>query len=102
MRARVIQNLIQRGAREICELHLDDRPHSFERGADGRADNRIFADRRVEDAAGKFFCETFRRLERAAETSADILSVNENAIVVAQQFCLRFPNRFEVSDAHST
>ena len=100
MRAGVVENLVERDAGEIRELHFDNRPHSLHRSADGSADHRIFADRRVQDAPGKFLRQTFRGFERAAECPADILSVNEDAIIVAQQFCLRFADRFEISDAH--
>ena len=55
---------------------------------------------RVQDAPGKLFCQTFGGLERAAEFSGNVLSVNENALVVAQQFRLRLADRFEVGDAH--
>ena len=43
--------------REIGELHLDDRPHALDRRADGRADDGVLADRRIEHAAGKFLRE---------------------------------------------
>ena len=50
LRAGVVQNLVERDAGEIGELHLDDRPHPFHGRADRRADHRVFADRRVQDA----------------------------------------------------
>ena len=56
------------------------------RRADRSADHRVFADRRVQDAPGKLFGQTFRRLERAAEFSGDVLAVNEDALVLAQSF----------------
>ena len=99
-RAGVVQDLVERDAGEIGELHLDDRPHSFHRRADRRADHGVFADRRVQDASGKLFRQTFRGFERAAEFSADVLSVNEDALVLAQKMRLRFADRFEVGDAH--
>ena len=52
--AGVVDDLIERDAGKIGELHFDDRPHAFDRRADGRADHGVFADRRVQDAAGKF------------------------------------------------
>ena len=100
VRPGVIQDLVERDAGKIGELHFDDRPHSFQRCADRGADHRIFADRRVQDATGKFLRQTFRGFECAAEFSADILAVNENALVLAQEFRLRLANRFEVGDAH--
>ena len=100
MRAGVVEDLVERDAGEISELHLDDRPHSFHRRADRRADHGVFADRRVQDAPGKLFRQTFRGFERAAEFSGDVLAVNENALVFAQEFRLRLADRFEVGDAH--
>ncbi len=70
LRAGVVEDLVERDAGEIRELHLDDRPHSFHGRADRRADHGVFADRRVQDAPGKLFRQTFRRLERAAEFPA--------------------------------
>ena len=98
--AGVVENLVERDAGEIGELHFDDRPHPFHGRADRRADHRVFADRRVQDAAGKFFRQTFRGFERAAEFPADVLPVNENALVFAQEVRLRLADGFEVSDAH--
>ena len=100
MRPGVVENLIQSDAGKIGELHFHDRPHSFERGADGRANHGVFADRRVQDATGKFFRQSFGGLERAAEAPAHILPVNEDAFVIAQKFRLRFANSLEVGDAH--
>src|SRR5262249_39926188 len=100
MRACVVENLIQGDARKIRKLHFDNRPHSLHRGADGSADDSIFTDGRIQYALWKFLRQTFRCFERAAKCAADILSVDENAIVVAQQFRLRFANRLEISDAH--
>ncbi len=100
LRARVIENLVERDAGEIRELHLYDRPHAFHGRADRRADHGVFADRRVQDAPGKLFRQAFRRFERAAEFSGDVLSVDEDAVVIAQKIRLRFADRFEVSDAH--
>ena len=101
MRPGVIEDLIQRGTGEIRELHLNDWAHSSHRRSDRSANNRVLTDRRVQHAIGKFFGQTFRRFESASESSAHVLAVNENALVVAQQLGLRFTNRFEISDAHS-
>ena len=100
MRAGVIQDLIERDAGKIGELHLDNRPHSVQRRPDRRADDCVFTDRRVQHPPGKFFGQTFGCFKRAAESSADVLPVNENALVITQQFRLRFTDRFEISDAH--
>jgi hypothetical protein len=100
MRSCVVQDLVQSGAREIRELHFDNRPHSLHRSANGRANDRIFTDRRVQYAPWEFLRQAFRCFERAAECPPDVLSVNENAIIVAQQFCLCFPDRFEIGEAH--
>src|SRR5205814_5028490 len=101
VRSSVIEDLIHRGTREIRELHLYDRAQSSHRRSDRSANNRVLTDRRVQHAIGKFFGQTFRRFESASESSAHVLAVNENALVVAQQLGLRFTNRFEISDAHS-
>ena len=100
LRPGVVENLVERDAGEISELHLHDRPHSFHRRADRGADHGVFADRRVQDAPGKLFGQAFRGLERAAEFSGNILTVDEDAVVIAQEFRLRLADRFEVSDAH--
>ena len=55
LRPGVVENLVERDAGEIRELHLDDRPHPFHGRADRGADHRVFADRRVQDATGKLF-----------------------------------------------
>ena len=47
MRAGLIENLIQRDAGKICELHLDNRAHSLQGSANGGPDDRILADRRI-------------------------------------------------------
>ncbi len=46
---------------------------------------------------GKFLRQTFCGFERAAEFSGNILAVNENALILAQQFRLRLANRLEIS-----
>src|SRR5204863_8733167 len=84
------------------KLHFDDRPHSLNRRANRGAHDRVFADRRVQYASGKLFRQTFCCFKCAAAASADVLPVDENALVIAQQFFLRFTDRFEISDAHST
>src|SRR4029079_19586308 len=75
--------------------------HSLNGSANGGADDRIFTNWRVQHALWKFLCQTFRCFERAAKCPANILPVNKNAIIVAQHFRLRFPDRFEISDAHA-
>src|SRR5207244_12554474 len=94
-------NLIERNTGEIGKLHFDNRPHSLHRGANRGADDRVLADRRVQYPPRKFLRQTFRGFKCTAERAADVLPVNENALVVAQQFCLRLPDRFEIGDAHS-
>ena len=98
--AGVIQNLVERDAREIGELHLDNWPHPFHGRADRRPDHRVFADRRVEHAAREFCRETFGGLEGAPEFSAHVLSVDKDTVVLAQEVRLRFANGVEVSHAH--
>src|SRR5260370_10412016 len=71
------------------------------RGPDRSPNYRVFADRRVQHAPGKFFSETFRCFKGAAKCSADILPVNKNGFVVAKQFRLRLPDRLQIRDAHS-
>ena len=100
MRSGVVENLVEGNAREIGKLHFHNRPHALERGPDGRAHHGVLADRRIQDASGEFFGQPFRRLECAAEGSTHVLSVDEDAFVIAQEFRLRFADGFEISDAH--
>src|ERR1700739_3859127 len=100
MRAGVVQDLVERDARKIGELHFHNWPHSLQRRADRGPDHRILADGRVQHASWKFFSETFCCFERATEFSSNVLSVNENAFFLGHYFCLRLANRFEISDAH--
>ena len=93
----LVDDLIEADGGKIGELHFDDRPHAFNRRADGQADHRVFGDGRIQNAAGKFLRQIFRGLERAAER-ADILPVNEHARIVAQGVGLRFADGFEVGD----
>ncbi len=95
----LVDNLVETNGGEIRELHFDDRPHAFNRRADGQTDHRVLADGRINHATGKFLRQIFRGLERAAE-SADILPVNEHARVIAQCMSLRFADGFEIGDAH--
>ena len=76
-------------------------PMDKEKGADNTL-IYIVAHKNKEAAAAswKFFRQTFRRLERAAERTTDVLAINENALIFAQQFSLRFADGFEVGDAH--
>ena len=74
----VVDDLVEANDGKIGELHFDDRPHAFDRRADGRADHGIFADGRIHHAAGKFLGEIFGGLECAAKR-ADVLAVNEHA-----------------------
>jgi hypothetical protein len=48
------------------------------------------------------FRQAFRGFERTAEFAGDVLSVDENPLVLAQEFRLRFADGFEVSDAHES
>src|SRR3954465_16082643 len=101
MRAGVVQNLVERDAGKIGELHLDDRPHSLERRADGRADHRVLADGRVQNPPGKFLSQAFGRFESAAEFSGNVLPVKEDAVILLEKVSLGFANGFEVGDAHT-
>ena len=49
---------------------------------------------------GNLFPLSIRRLERASEFAGNVLSVDEDAVVIAQKFRLRLADCFEVSDAH--
>src|SRR2546427_1252900 len=95
----MVDDLIEAGRRKIGELHLDDRTQSFNRRANGSADNRIFADRRIDDTSRKLLRQIFGGLKGAAE-GADILAIYEDAGIIGQRPSLRFPDRFKIRDAH--
>ena len=99
-RRRVIDDLVEAHRGEIGELHFDDGPHAFDGRADGRTNDGILADRRIDDATGKFFRQIFGGFERAAEI-AHILPVDINPRIVRQRLGLRFTDGFEIGDAHS-
>src|SRR4029450_9789887 len=101
MRSGIVEDLVERDAGEIGKLHFHNRPHALERSADGRAHHGVLADRRIQDASGKFFGQSFGRLECAAEGSTHVLSVDEDAFVIAQESRLRFTDSLEISDAHN-
>src|SRR5207249_3822087 len=67
---------------------------------DGQSDYRVLADRRINDPAGKFLRQVFRRFERAAECT-DVLPVDEHARVFGQCPRLRLANGFQVRNAHT-
>src|SRR6266699_1886560 len=94
-------DLVECNAGKIRKLHFYNRPHSLNRGANRGAQDRVFANRRVQHAPGKFLRQTLGCFKCATEVPPDVLAVDENALIVAQQFCLRFPDRFQISDAHS-
>src|SRR5215831_3642978 len=100
MRAGVVENLIKRNTGKIGKLHFDNRPHPLNSSADRSADDRVFANRRIQYTSREFLPQTFRRFERATERPAKVLPVNENPFVLTQQFCLRLADRFEICDAH--
>ena len=101
VRSRIIQDLVQRDAREIGELHLDDWPHSMNGRANGRPDHGVLADWRIQNTAGEFCGQPLGRFEGASKSPADILSINKNPLVLAQEFGLRFADGLEVGDTHS-
>src|SRR5262249_24310119 len=43
----------------------------------------------------------FRCFESAAKRAPDVLPIDKNAFIVAEQLRLRFANRYEIRDAHS-
>ena len=96
----LIHDLVEAHCGEVGELHLDDRPHPFDGGTDGRADHGVFADRCVEHAARIFLREILGRLEGAAELP-DILAVDIDARIFGERAGLRFANGFEIGDAHA-
>ena len=96
---RLIDDLVEGDGGKIGELHLDDGPHALDGRADRHADHGVFGDRRIKDAPGKFVREIFGGFECAAER-ADILSIDENARVIAQGVRLGFANGFDVGQAH--
>src|SRR5271156_3100825 len=77
-RGRLIDNLVEADRREIRELHLNDRAHALNGRPNGRTNDRVFAERRIEHPARIFLRQTFGGLESAAEL-ADILPVDVDA-----------------------
>ena len=68
---RLVDDLVQRHADEVHEHEVDDRPQAGDGGADAEADDRLLADRRVDDAlarrtpsAARRTCRTRRRTRR--------------------------------------
>src|SRR6476660_7354166 len=92
MRPRIIQDLVQRDARKIGKLHLNDRPHAMNGGANGGPDHGVLTDWRIQDTAREFGGQAFGGLKRTSESSAYVLAVDKDAIVIAQEFGLRFAN----------
>jgi hypothetical protein len=79
----LVDDLVEADGGKIGELHLDDRPHSFDGRADGGPTIASSLMGESSTRPGKFLGQIFRGLERAAER-ADILPVNKHARVVAQ------------------
>src|SRR6267378_7839717 len=97
----VVQDLVQGDTGKIGELHFDNRSHSLNRGPDCGSNHRVFADRRVQYAPGKFFSQTFCCFESATKSAADVLPIDKHAFVITEQLCLRLADCFEIGDAHS-
>ena len=96
----LIHDLVEAHRGEVGELHLDDWPHPFDRGTDGRTDDGVFADRCVDHAPRIFLREILGRLERASELP-DILAVDIDARIFGKRAGLGFANGFEIGDAHA-
>ena len=78
-----VHELVEAAGDEVGELHLADRPHARDRGADRRADDRRLGERRVHHARlAELLEEAVGDLERAAER-ADVLADHEHALVAA-------------------
>ena len=89
---------VERAADEIGELQLDHRPLAHPGRADGRADEALLGDRRVDDALlAELLEQPLRDAERPAEM-ADVLAEQEDALVLAQRVGERGPDRLEVRD----
>ena len=72
-----VDDLVEAAGDEVGELHLADRAHADDRGADRAADDRLLGDRRVDDALGTELVEQAGgHLERAAHR-ADVLAEQE-------------------------
>ena len=98
-RRRLVDDLVETDHGEIRKLHLNDRPHAFNRRAHRQTDHRVLADGRINHATRIFLGQIFRGLERAAER-AHVLPVDEHARIVAQGVRLGFTDRFEIGNAH--
>ena len=95
----LVDDLIERNRGKIRELHFNNRPHALDGGADGETNHRVFGNRGIKNATGKFLLQIFRGLERAAER-ANILAINKYARVIAERVGLRFADGFKIGNAH--
>src|SRR3990172_3178222 len=89
---------VERAGDEVCELELDDGPLAHPGRADGGSDEALVRDRHVHDAlVAELLPEPIRDAESAAEV-ADVLTEEEDALVVAESIRERGPDRLEVRD----
>ena len=99
MRGRLVDDLVESQRGEIRELHFHDRAHALDGRAHRHADHGILGDRCVEHAVGKLHGESLRRLEGTAE-SRDVLAVEEDPVVLAQELFLGLTDGVDVGYAH--
>ena len=91
-----VDELVEAAGDEVRELHLADRPHPLDGGADGAADDRRLGQRRVHHAVGaELVDEAVGHLEGAAE-DADVLAHHEDALVGAHLLAHRVGDRLQV------
>ena len=96
-----VDELVEGAGDEVGELHLADRPHADDRGADRAADHRLLGDRRVDHAVGpELLLQAGGHLERAAE-GADVLAEQQHALVLAQRHAQRVGDRLQVGELAS-
>src|SRR5690349_15289373 len=96
----LVHDLVEGDGGKVGKLHFHDRTHAFYGGTHGKADDRVFADRRVDDTPGKLLGEVLSRFESPAEC-ANILAVNKHAGIFGECPRLRFANGFEIRYTHA-
>ena len=95
---RLVDDLLERERQEVLVHDLDDRTHACHRGADARADDRHFGDRRVAHALWPEFVEEALRDAHRAAHLGDVLAHDEDVVVLAHRTGERVTDRFAIRD----